>query len=543
MAKHEPPKKGGKPQTTLDLQAEDVTNKKQSGEDHSPPSILELDKDARSIIEGSEGSAKKAGVSKKNDAYKAFSQGEAPNSEAKASAQKGEHKNGSKSADHASAPKKTGAVDKNTSATAETASHDETEKASNAATLSAFRHNTAADSQNGVNAQAGHNANETEAADRNEAGGFGTVFLMTTSALIGGFAALALQFALETANVLPFGVARQTEDLQQSLSVLRSDFVRFRDQTEAASSNGGGDAAGSSIDNAALDSFQQRLQILENELQGNEASEELATFDELQSLQERLQSVEQSQSALRILLQEGGSGAQRAVDEQALNAAIDDRLQSVQERLDGFARDNEVAALAQEVERLQTLLTDMNARSADRSSDGRQMSALALTVAGLEKALRDGSPYQTYLTSLQRSAPESASPPELVQAYADEGVPTLSELDNGAQNAMRALLQNRNAEGPSFFERLANSASSVIIVRPSASRSPDGSDVKSVMARLENALAEGDMARAVNEWQSLDAQTRQQADNFGRDLQARYQMEQWLSALSEKILDDLSGNG
>ena len=95
-----------------------------------------------------------------------------------------------------------------------------------------------------------------------------------------------------------------------------------------------------------------------------------------------------------------------------------------------------------------------------------------------------------------------------LRTFAASGVPSRAELQNAFPKVANAIINAASGSGTDsgWVDRLMNSASSIVTVRPVGDVS--GDSVEAIVARMETKLNNGDLQGAVNEWKTLPEASR-----------------------------------
>src|SRR5690606_195571 len=129
------------------------------------------------------------------------------------------------------------------------------------------------------------------------------------------------------------------------------------------------------------------------------------------------------------------------------------------------------------------------------------------------------------LETLAAIAPRAPGLAEL-RTHAENGVATHTDIlaeTNAAANAMIAAA-NPPSENADFFERLLESAGSMVTVRPIGA--VEGPGAPETVARMEVALKAGDLATAITEFETLPEPAKAAGAVFADKIRARLAVEQ-----------------
>ncbi len=172
------------------------------------------------------------------------------------------------------------------------------------------------------------------------------------------------------------------------------------------------------------------------------------------------------------------------------------------------------------------------------SEAARQPDASALIAANaLKTAIDRGGSFKAELETYASVASTDASV-EALKAFADKGVPTLTELNSNFDAVAQRMIatQNKLPEDAGVWDQLIASAKGLVSVRPVAGN-VEGDGVGPRTARMEAALQVGDLQRAFAEWEQLPADAKAVSEEFGRDMKARLDTD----VLIQRVLADSFG--
>ena len=295
--------------------------------------------------------------------------------------------------------------------------------------------------------------------------------------LLGGIAAGAIgigaaQYLPE--RFLPFGSAPEDEDqalLQEAIDAQSAKIADLNDKIDAASQ--------------------------EPDLSGIETAQE---------------SIASSVSEMSTQLQ--------AIETQLSN--LDDRLTDVEQRpVTEGASDAAVAAYERELRALQDAMAAQRAEIENMTAEARDMEENAEATAQatmrraaltrIQTALDAGSGFAPALADLQAA---DAEVPEALQAVAEDGVASMTELQEGFPDAARRALATSRAtaegDGESGgFSDFLFAQLGVRSLEPKEGNSPDA-----VLSRAEAALREGRLTDALAELEGLPEQGRAELSDW-----------------------------
>jgi hypothetical protein len=239
-------------------------------------------------------------------------------------------------------------------------------------------------------------------------------------------------------------------------------------------------------------------------------------------------------------------------------------VEQLRERLD--ALDRRIATmpeLGQQLQQLQSAVSTLDAGAGKTASEalarvdalGRRISSVegrpndprvpalarATVARDLIGAIEQGRPYGAELAALGQAGPaDPAVNMAALETSAATGVATTDELRRsfaGISDKLSAAAVRNNG----FMERLAASAARIVRIQPVDSQGHPVDAPAGSVARLEAALAQGDLAAALAAWQALPEAARQLSSAFGAQLAARVGAEQAARAVLAASIASLGG--
>lgn len=323
-------------------------------------------------------------------------------------------------------------------------------------------------------------------------------------ALVGGLAGGAIVLAavglLQVAGFWPDGGAATGET---GVAALQADVEALKQDLAALKSVPGVDVSAleraladsvARTDSVAsgLDALRSDVDALKSAVQSGGAGDGPA----LEALAARIAKVESTVAALG----EGTGGANPAE-----LTALADRIGGVEAALQS-ARDAAVvdsgrlADVEQGVSDLRSRIDTLGTRLETLGDQPRI--ALALTAAALRAALDRGGPFPSEVETFAAVAPDAPEIAEL-RRIAAEGVATRQALATQMEETAGAMIAAGEVvdENAGFFVRLWASAQSLVTVRPVGP--VEGEGVPETVARMEQAVKDGNFAGAVAEYETL----------------------------------------
>lgn len=367
------------------------------------------------------------------------------------------------------------------------------------------------------------------------------------------------------------GVSLMRDDVGSLIGQVSDARDRITALETAAQSAPGGAAPDLTLLTKRLDTLEQEMTALRATVQ---QPAQAAPAPDLSALNERLAALEAKLSSLP-----GPSTPMApAADVTGLSekiAALEARLAVLQSQppanvaaldpaaIDKLSKQN--AALRDDVAALKAQLAAVDQALTARGQDAGGV-AFALAVGNLGGALSTARPFAAELTALTELAAKdtalAAQVKELTAPLAPRaaaGVPTLVELQSrfpataraivdAARQAAPAVVENGDAESPSWYERplgwLSSAGdwlSSQVSVRPVGEIA--GDDAGARVARAEVRLSQNDLAAAVKELEGLsEAPAAAAAAAWLGDAQARLAVDQVVSALQAAAVTRLGSS-
>jgi len=147
---------------------------------------------------------------------------------------------------------------------------------------------------------------------------------------------------------------------------------------------------------------------------------------------------------------------------------------------------------------------------------------LALSAAALRDAAISGAPYQAELAQVEALGADEKSLAPL-EPFASSGLPTKAALARQLTDLIPAMLKASGSQKPpaGFLERLQANAGSLVHIRPM--NAPAGDSPSDVLARIEVAAANADIAGALADLGKLPAAARAPAQAWIAKAKAQQQ--------------------
>ncbi|GGF07095.1 hypothetical protein H1W37_14550 [Stappia taiwanensis] len=428
---------------------------------------------------------------------------------------------------------------------------------------------------------------KTEPAARQSGSGIGGLLI---AALAGGAVALGGAYGLQRGGYLPTGSAPAGQEMQAEVAATQSRIAGLEDRlAELAKGGDTGtaltalttrvaalEAAVKSAEGAGAQELAARVAEVEaglGELRRFVSSGGAGETAGLASLQESQAEMDKTLGAMRKSLGEQGERiAALATSVEPLGARLDQTggalaglTQTVTELGEKTAslgtkleeRAGEMASLATRVttlgdqagaarealgERLATLEGRLAPLEEQLGGIGaRETAARAIAVSTLKATLDQSRPFETELAAVASALPKDTDLSAL-RAVAKTGVATrqalLAEFPPVAR-AMTARL-DKPAQGDFVDSFLSNARSLVSIRQPGES---DAATPEGALGRMEARVARGDLAGALEAYDSLPENVRSAGADWAAAARARLAADRLLDQVTGEVLSSLSGSG
>ena len=261
-------------------------------------------------------------------------------------------------------------------------------------------------------------------------------------------------------------------------------------------------------------------------------------FDtKLAGLQEQVKQLE-SQAG------EGGdsnlSGEVDALKSQAQTLAGE--VTQLRQRVDDDGAKETAEALGGVEQRIATLETDVKRLAegqAQEKGEGRS-AALAIAFANLQSTVDSGAAYRNQLDTLKALAP-SGTDLSALQSRAASGIPTRAQLTASFADYANATYEavSAPASEEDWIGRIAAGARSLVRVRRSGE--PEGNTPGAVVARMQAAVKEGELAKAAEQGDALEGKPREAMQPWIEGVSKRLAAERELDVLERKLLGAIGG--
>lgn len=237
--------------------------------------------------------------------------------------------------------------------------------------------------------------------------------------------------------------------------------------------------------------------------------------------------------------------ALRAVQEEAgsLRSSVDGLKSELASQLKSVARAQDVTAAVAPVEgRIAAL--EQSVQGVVKSEEDRRSNAerivLALELGNLKRALDRGGSYAAELSEVSKIGAGKIDL-EALDRYRDQGVPTSADLAREFRPVAHAVIDAASVPADaSTLDRLLLGAKSVVRVRRTEHR-PDDKSVEAIVARMEDALADGKLADVLSEAQQLPPKAAEPAEAWLAKVEARAAVDRALASVEDQLKASLSG--
>jgi len=353
--------------------------------------------------------------------------------------------------------------------------------------------------------QAAEHETERRAPSRS-GGSFGTAIV---AGLAGGIVATGVLAAVWYLGLLP-AASINSNDQSAQIVALQKQVDELRNRPA------------SSVDNQAVDALRQSVRKLETDIA------KLPPGDK--TVAERLTAADSAMKSLGIALaalnKRSDDIAAKAAQAQEHAVAADKAMTELRASLQDAAKNPAIAPAELNVvqKRVAALEESVKAARAQlaKSSAIDSTARLALSAAALRDAVESGAPYQAELAQAEALGADEKSLAPL-EPFASSGVPAKAALARQLTDLIPAMLKASGSQkSPAgFLERLQANAGSLVHIRPM--NAPAGDSPSDVLARIEVAAANADIAGALADLGKLPAAARAPAQAWIAKAKARQQ--------------------
>ncbi|MGE3307462.1 MAG: COG4223 family protein [Rhizobiaceae bacterium] len=345
--------------------------------------------------------------------------------------------------------------------------------------------------------------------------------------VLGGIVAIAIGWGLLQAGIVQIGGAPATPD-NSALTALQAEVAGLKGEVDAlkqAPAPEGVAGLQQAVDdsNARVAEFGTALEALRSDLATLRKAVESGGAGDgaaVQALATRVGEIEAAVAALG----EGGSAP-----DPALLDALGKRIDTLETALSAAATaasatDGRIAQLEQSVADLARQMENIG---------GQPKVALAIASAALRAALERGGIFTAEVETFAAVAPPETDLAAL-RDIAAKGVSTRAQLAAEMPAAADAMIAaaNTTAEDPGFFGGIVDGIGSLVTVRPIGE--VPGPGVPETVARMEVAVQQGDLAKAMAEYDTLSEPAKAAGAALADKIRTRIAAEQ----LVDKALAD-----
>jgi hypothetical protein len=225
-----------------------------------------------------------------------------------------------------------------------------------------------------------------------------------------------------------------------------------------------------------------------------------------------------------------------ASDVAAVSGALERELKSVARGADVAAA---VAPVAERITRIESNIEGVVRNEQDRKVDAERI-VVSLELANLKRAVDGGKGYAEELAAVKKAAGDRIDL-AVLDKHQGTGLPSLAELDREFRGVANAIIDSEAVpvEG-SVLDRLVAGARSVVRVRKTNPAADDMS-AEAVVARVENALAEGRLGDALEHAKAIPAKSAGRASGWRVKAEARHAVDKAIAEIERQLKVSLSG--
>ena len=357
---------------------------------------------------------------------------------------------------------------------------------------------------------------------------------VVAAGILGGIVALAGAGGLQYAGLLP-SLGAAGGNGQAAMSGMHAEIAALRDQMASVKAGGGGDVEGmrQTVSEAAgrVDGLAATVQQVKTDVEGLKSAIESGGAGEnagLTALDAKIAELAKTVAALQ-----GGSNATAGE-----SPAMDEKITGMETAVTAAAsaasaNDGRIGAIEKSLSAIEQNVTALTGKVEAQSSQPKV--ALAIAVSALKAAVEAGGPFASEVETFAAVAPNAPELAEL-RAVATKGVASQAEIAAEAPEAAGAMIDasrvvNQNA---GVFERLLSSAETLVKVRPVGP--VEGAGVPETIARLEAALMQGDLRKALAEYETLPEASKNAGQAVMEKVRARLAAEQLVERATSAAL-------
>ena len=241
----------------------------------------------------------------------------------------------------------------------------------------------------------------------------------------------------------------------------------------------------------------------------------------------------QTAESLRVVQQAGGN----------LKARVDSLKADFAAKFKATAKPADLtAAIAPMAKRLSSL--EQNVKGVVQSEAGRKSNArrivLALELGNLKRAMDRGQSFAAELAQVERVAAGKLDLSAL-QEHKSDGVPTLSNLQNGFRSIAFKIIDRANLkDNASVVDQLLRSAKSMVRIRK-INHNPDDAGAEAIVGRMDVALKDGRLSDVIAEAARLPKKALVPAQDWLDKVKARQSVDKAIADIEASLKSSLSG--
>ncbi|MGO4706719.1 COG4223 family protein [Microvirga sp. 2MCAF38] len=201
-------------------------------------------------------------------------------------------------------------------------------------------------------------------------------------------------------------------------------------------------------------------------------------------------------------------------DNTALDA-LSQRIAALEAQVQGGTQSatDAVQGLKQRLGEQEQQITALSGQVAGSVSNAAEASVKLALAERLTTALRQGAPYTDVLDALQKVEGDKMRLAALAP-FARDGAPTAASLARSFRPLATTILQDTRGASGTWGDRALRLLDRVVTIR--AVDTPDATGVPSLVTRIEEALAQGDVRKAVAAWEAMPEPARRLSEDWGR---------------------------
>lgn len=336
--------------------------------------------------------------------------------------------------------------------------------------------------------------------------------------LTGGVIALAGVGALQWTGLMP--LAGQNNGADEAVQAVNAQIADLKQQLAAMQTDAKPDADLLARLEAAEKNAAEAQKHLNEMMRASPvpAADDEAIRADVAALQEQLKAL---------------AGRAQPADDALVNS-LTERLNTMETKLNtiGSQAEQANAALNTDGDAVNALKEQLTALQTKIDGQASQPDmAVIIAANALKTAIDRGGSYANELQTYKSLLPAQAGSAAGLDALAESGIPTLSQLNTQfsalADDMVAAV--NKPAVDAGVWDQLVGSAKNLVRSRPLGDVA--GSGVGPVTARIEFALQNGDVQRAITEWAQLPEAAKQVGQDFYNALSARRDADALLAQL------------